>query len=217
MYWIRWAAEFSGQRVTCDFMTIRIVLGFSVALIALFCFAVAGLLAGKPAFEMCRPYLAASMVVMGVGAWFMGRFMSRRKSLAPRDPEEEAESFGLRDWRYWGPMCVLLGVITLFIWPLQEPSSDAPVAALPTPRKVVVQVPPPPNPVPVPVMAEKIEVKFPVLKLQGVIVRDDSSFAIINGRSYTVGDHVGEVVVRSIHADSVALELDGKIKRFTLN
>lgn len=189
-----------------------------MALIALFCFAVAGLLAGKPAFEVCRPYLAGGMVVIGVGGWFMGRFMSRRKSLAPRHTEEEeGESFGLRDLRYWGPMCVLLGVITLFIWPLQEPSSAPPVVAPPTPKKVVAQVPPPPNPVPVSVIAEKVEVRFPVLKLQGVIVRDDSSFAIINGRSYTVGDHVGKVVVRSIHADSVALELDGQIKRFTMN
>jgi hypothetical protein len=198
-------------------MTIRIILGFSVAVVALFCFAVAGLLAGKPAFEVCRPYLAGGMVVIGVGAWFTGRVLARRKSLAPRDPEEEGESFDLQDLRYWGPMCVLLGVITLFIWPLQEASSSPTVAAPPTLKKVVAQVAPTPKPAPVRVIAKKIGVKFPVLKFQGVFVRDDSSFAIINGRSYTVGDHVGEVVVRSIHADSVALELHGEIKRFTMN
>jgi hypothetical protein len=84
-------------------------------------------------------------------------------------------------------------------------------------KKVVAQVVSTPKLAPARVMPKKVEVKFPVLKFQGVIVREDSSFAIINGRSYTVGDHVGEVVVRSIHADSVALELHGEIKRFTMN
>jgi hypothetical protein len=156
------------------------------------------------------------MVVIGVSAWFTGRLLARRKSLAPRDLEEGG-SFDLQDLRYWGPMCVLLGVITLFIWPLQEASSSSTVAAPPTMKKVVAQVVSTPKLAPARVMPKKVEVKFPVLKFQGVIVREDSSFAIINGRSYTVGDHVGEVVVRSIHADSVALELHGEIKRFTMN
>ena len=55
------------------------------------------------------------------------------------------------------------------------------------------------------------------MKIQGVIVREDSSFAIINGKSYSVGDHVGEVVVRAIDRESVEVELNGEIKLLTIN
>jgi hypothetical protein len=196
---------------------IRIILGFSVALIALFCFAVAGLVAGRPAFEVCRPYLAGGMTVAGVAAWFFGRIPSKRREVDPRDLDDNSGEFSLRDLRYWGPMLVILGVITLFIWPLQKPSqADRPVAVA-APKKMVVAVAPIPSPKPS--ASKRAPVVFPVLKMQGVIMENDGAFAIINGRSYTVGDHVagGNVVVKTIEPQSVAVELDGQIKELTLN
>jgi hypothetical protein len=194
---------------------IRIILGFSVALIALFSFAVAGLLAGKPAFEACRPYIAAAMAVIGVVAWFFGRVTSRREMLS-RNAEDDEDTFSLRDLRYWGPMLVILGVITLFIWPLGTPPADQ-TAVAPAPSKVVRLVAPQPKAAPRPVLAEKPVVKFPAMRIQGVIVRDDNSFAIINGKSYSVGDHVGDAVVRSIERESVEVELNGEVKLLTIN
>jgi len=55
-------------------------------------------------------------------------------------------------------------------------------------------------------------VKFPELKVQGVIFRAQNSFAIINGASYAVGDHVGDVLVKAIERESVMLELKGQYK-----
>ena len=104
----------------------------------------AGLLAGKPAFEACRPYIAAAMTVIGVAAWFFGRVTSRRAMLS-RNAEEDEDTFSLRDLRYWGPMLVILGVITLFIWPLGTPPADQ-AAVAPAPKKVVRQTIPHPSP-----------------------------------------------------------------------
>jgi hypothetical protein len=197
---------------------IRIILGGSVALIALFCFAVAGLLAGKPAFEVCRPYLAGGLTAAGVAAWFFGRFSSKRRQVEPRALDDDSGEFSLRDLRYWGPMLVILGVITLFIWPLQKPTENIRPLAAVAPKKIVAAVAPTPAPKRQPV-SPSIPVKFPALKIQGIIMEDDSAFAIINGRSYAVGDHVagGDVVVKAIERHSVAVELKGQIRELTLN
>ena len=153
----------------------------------------------------------------GVVAYFAGRVLGKRRRLVPVDrDEEEQDTFSLRDLRYWGPMLFILGVITLFIWPLQKPTEHT-AAPAPAPKKVVVAAAPAPKPVPASVAVASVPVKFPDMRMQGVIVREDSSFAIINGRSYSVGDHIGDVVVKSIERGSVALELNGEIKLLTLN
>ncbi len=197
-----------------------------MALIAVFCLSVAGLLAGKPLFEACRPYLAMTLSACGVVAWFVGRFNAKRRSPQPAqgeaDEQEECEGGGKQDlslWdlRYWGPMLTLLGVITIFIWPLNEPATPSQVTAAPGPKKVAMPTLQPAPPTSKPVVVLAAPAKFPVLKVQGVIFRAQNPFAIINGASYTVGDRVGDVLVKAIERESVMLELDGQYKVLTLD
>jgi hypothetical protein len=185
------------------------ILGVSVAILAVFCVTVSELLVGHPIFERYRGYIALTLIIGGIVAWFMGRFLGRRRRAS--NPEEEAKVFLLFDLRYWGPMLVTLGTITLFILTLRLQSVKAAVAARPPPPKKVevVAIPePPPQP--------KAPVVFPALHLQGIFLREGRAAAIINGRSYSVGDTVGEVTVKEINRNGVALEKLGEVKLVSL-
>lgn len=184
------------------------ILGISVAVLAVFSVTLAETLVGIPLFEAYRPHAAVGLGVVGAIAWFIGRTLaSRRRS--------DSKSFLLFDLRYWGPVLVAFGVITLFIRPLrhEKPAKPTPVAQ-PKPRPaapVVAQKPVEPAPEPA-----KPAV-FPPLKMQGVIFKESKPVAIINGQSYSVGDSLGgEVLVRAIQRDSVMLELAGEMKVLTV-
>jgi hypothetical protein len=184
------------------------ILGVSVAIVAVFCVAVAETLVGKPGFESHREYVAGVLVILGALGWFIGRYLSRRRTARG----DESRRFILADFRYWGPLFVTLGIITLFIQPLKK-MNEAPVAAAPRPApKVEVAAAPAPDPPKL-----RAPVSFPALKMQGVFFRKDRPFAIINGDSYTMGDHVGDVTVKTIDRKSVVVELSGELKLLTLN
>jgi hypothetical protein len=184
------------------------ILGMSVAIVAAFCISVSEALVGHPVFEASRPFAAGGLVICGVIAWFVGRALDGKR----RQRQEEAK-FVLFDFRYWGPMLVTLGIITLFIRQLR--TEEAPKAvAVAAPKKaapvLVVAKAPEPEPPRKPIV-------FPQMKVQGVIIRQTSPYVIINGQSYTVGDHVGDVVVRAIERSGVMVELGGEMRTLTLN
>lgn len=183
-----------------------------MAILAVFCISVAEMLVGKPIFENHREYIAGILAAAGVAAWFVGRFLERRRRSHDEPDTEPVKQFVLFDLRYWGPMLLALGVTTLFIRPLKLPKHEqVAVAPQPAPKKEVVEAPPPePQPPKEPVI-------FPELKMQGVFFRETRSFAIINGHSYSVGDHVGDVIIKAIDRTSVVLELSGEMKLLTLN
>jgi len=53
-------------------------------------------------------------------------------------------------------------------------------------------------------------VVFPELKLQGVVLREGNSSALINGRTYFVGDLIREAKLISVTESNVTLELRGQ-------
>ncbi len=189
------------------------ILGFSVAIMAVFCISMAETVVGNPFFENLRHYIAAGIGVAGVVAFLIGRTLAARDK-KPVEGAEETNRFVLFDLRYWGPMLVALGLITVFIRPLKFAKHEKTVAtAPPAPRKppVVAKVEPPkPRPKPQPAT-------FPNLKMQGVIYHQDHPVVILNGQSYTIGDRLGEVMVRAIERTSVQLELQGQLKTLTIN
>ena len=189
------------------------ILGFSVGILAIFCIAVAETIVGKSVFELNRMYIAGVFVVAGVAAWFIGRHLGGKKRI---ENEEEGVTarFVLFDLRYWGPMLVILGIITLFIRPLrQEKAEVANAAARPPVKKVVEAVVPPPQPEP---PRPKLPVSFPELKMQGLFLNEKVPYAIINGQSYAVGDHLGDITIKAIDRTGVMLELSGEMKMLTL-
>ena len=186
------------------------ILGVSVAIVAFFCVSVAELLVGHPIFERSRGYIAAIFAALGIAAWFLGRFLARKR-LANKS-EDEARIFVLFDLRYWGPMFLALGVITLFIDTIKLRETNTGLAAAPPPPKkaepVVAGAEPPPTP--------RMSVDFPPLKVQGIIFRENNSSVILNGRPYELGDMVGDMTVKGITRDTVKLEKSGEERLFFL-
>jgi hypothetical protein len=188
------------------------ILGCSIAVVAIFCVAVAEFLVGTPFFEARRPFFAMGLAICGAVLWFWGRRRTEKKAAEASEEETDTRVFVLADLRYWGPMLVILGVITLFIQTLhqKEPVTvQARVAPAP-----VVQPPPPPEPVPQP---KKAPATFPVIKLQGVIWKAENSTAIINGQSFAIGDRIGDAVLKMINRDGVVLGIDDQVKSFLLD
>jgi hypothetical protein len=192
-----------------DTSMIWTILGVSVAIIAVFCVSVAELLVGHPIFERSRGYIALTFAVSGIVAWFIGRFLARRR--LANETEDEIKVFVLFDLRYWGPMFVALGVITLFIDTIKMREKSVGVAAAPAPPKKiepVVVVEPPPAP--------RLPVNFPAVKLQGIIFREDHPAVIVNGRSYEEGDSIGDMTIKEITREAVKFEKSGEEKLFFL-
>jgi hypothetical protein len=94
-------------------------IGFSVGIVAFFCIAVAETFVGKPLFENNRLYIAGAFAATGVAAWFVGRCLSGKLAGEESKEGQIGSSFLLCDLRYWSPMCVALGMIVVFIRPLQ--------------------------------------------------------------------------------------------------
>ena len=185
------------------------ILGISVAVLAVFSISVAEMLVGKPIFENNREYIAGALAAAGVAAFLVGRAIEGRRETP--EGEEGSRRFLLFDLRYWGPILIAFGVITIFIRPLKQSKVEQIYAAVKDVPKKILPQPEPEIP------ASNAPVVFPDLKMQGVIFRQQRPFAIINGNSYTVGDRLGDVVVRAIERNSVLLELEGEVRQLTLN
>src|ERR1043166_2642480 len=182
------------------------ILGISVAVVGVFCVSVAELLVGRPLFEDHRGYIAIAFGVCGAVAWFTGRYLARNREAA--QAEESAKLFVIFDLRYWGPMLVVLGVITLFIHTIGRKEKMI-VEAHPAPPSKKVEPEPVPEPEPPKVQAPVV---FPSLHVQGIILRGENSVVILNGHSYGVGDYVNDVVVKEITRDGVTLEKSGELR-----
>jgi hypothetical protein len=190
------------------------ILGVSVGILAVFCVAVAEFLVGRPLFENHREYVAAGLAASGIVAWFVGRRLARKKPEGGEPDEDGAKTFLLFDLRYWGPLLLSMGMIALFIQKLSFHQEKAEmIAPPPAPKKVELVVVPEPKSEPKP---KKGPVVFPAIHLQGVILRRDQPMAILDGRSYSVGDIVGEATVKAITRDGVSLEKLGEVKLFSL-
>lgn len=171
-----------------------------MAVVAVFCVSVAEILVGRPVFEEHRMHVAGAFVLCGVIAWFVGRH--RGKKNKPTEEDESSKAFVIFDLRYWGPMFVVLGVITLFIQTL-TPVKSAPRPSTPSIAQEKVDPPVPEAPV------IREPVTFPNLKIQGLIIQNNNSVVILNGKSYGVGDRVEDVTVKEITRTTVLVEKEG--------
>lgn len=191
------------------------ILGCSIAVVAIFCVAVAEFLVGTPFFEARRPFFAMGLAICGAVLWFWGRRRTEKK--ASENPEDEADThaFVLADLRYWGPMLVILGLITLFIQTLHQ-KEPVTVQARVAPAQVTPP-PPPPEPASPAPEPKRAPATFPVVKLQGVIFKAENSTAIINGQSFAIGDRIGDAVLKEINRDGVILKIDEQVKSILLD
>jgi hypothetical protein len=189
-------------------MNIWTRLGISVALAALFYIAVAEMLQDKHVYEVHKWRFCIGFVVAGIALFFVGSWLNRRTRARYQAgqatlPEQErdydpaqGEPFMLFNLAYWGVMFVIFsGIIVVVVpTPRAEEKPKAEVAVRSTNKPVQFPAPPT-NP--------------PALKLQGVTIRDATRSALINGRTYFIGNMVGEAKVIAIETNHAILDWRG--------
>jgi len=194
-------------------MNIWTRLGISVALAALFYITVAELLQDKLIYQLhkwriCLGFLVAGLVLFFAGSWLnrrtRARYQAAQASLTEADRDNDptqGEPFMLFNLAYWGIMLAMFSIILVVIVPAyhkKEPPKVE-VAARTTNRPTIITNKP----------VQVTVTNPPVFKLQGVVIRDATRSALIHGRTYFVGDLVGEAKVVGIEANQAVLEWRG--------
>lgn len=165
-------------------------------------------------WRFCIGFLAAGVALFFVGSWWNRRLKARYAAAQARLPENErdsepggAEPFMLFNLAYWGIMFAIFSAILVVIMPkphVLEPAKVEVAARTSAPPVVRTSAPPPVAAVPAPPPT-----KPPKLKFQGVVIRDSTRSALINGRTYFVGDWVGEAKLISVDTDKAVLIWNG--------
>ena len=200
---------------------IKALLSFAVSLIAIFWVACSAFAAGHPAFETNRRTIAGCLCICGIVLCLLGLVGAHRKAAAAEadadadptpepesDGEPHAPSSGLSPFspHYWGVIFGLMGVAVLFIRPLYKTTA---VAAVPKPPPPAVHKPPP-EPRPVPAARPVPDtVVLPKLKLQGILYQQNNPAAIINGKTYFMGDRVEGVEILVVARNFVSVRFEG--------
>ena len=197
-------------------------LGISVAIVAMFSIVMIEALQGRTFYQVYRWAICAVLLAMGTFLLLVGGFVNRKIRESHRDdPEAPTGPFLLVNLQYWGLMLTIFGIIVIFIVPFQKVEAREPKPAAPK-EKVVKKVVPvavtnePPKPPPAPAPPKPRPVVFSDLKLQGLVYRGEDSSALINGRTYFVGDIIAGAKLISISETNAVVERDGQQKELLL-
>ena len=195
-------------------MNIWSKLGISVALVAAYCIGIAELLQPILFYErhkwaICGTVIATGVLIYGAGMYVLRKIRARYSQAQAALPEGErdgdakqGEPFLLLNPAYWGVMIAIFGCILVFFVPTHSKlqANVAARAPLPPPRKA------PPAAAPAKTNAVPPPPEIPRFHLQGITLREADSSALIDGRTYFVGDMVRDARVISIDARAVVLE-----------
>lgn len=132
-------------------------------------------------------------------------------SITFRDDESDDDSSGrIFSQRYCGFILTTFGVIVRVVIPTED--VEMRVAARTEARQPVAEKEEEEEPAPKP----RGPVTFPELKVQGVACSKSNPSAIINRKTYFVGDMIEGAKLATILADSIVLEKDGQKQVYLL-
>src|SRR6266540_301435 len=206
-------------------MNFKLALGTGVAIVAVYCVLVIGIVRKTVLYEHYHHHVG--IVISAVGATFLiaGYWKRRRTAQQPvtedgetledaPEPANATQHISSLDARYVGLMSVMLGVATVFILPIQSTPETVPVRATePTPRPLAKPVP---TNAPPPVVQPVKPVTFPAVRVRGIIFEPDRPSALIGGKTYYIGDQVQGAKVVAITRDTVVLEIEGQQRAYLL-
>ena len=192
--------------------------GISVAIVAMFSILMMEVFQHRAFYQVYRWAICAGLLAMGVFLWLVGGFVNARIRESRRDDAGGPTGpFLLVNLQYWGLMLGIFGIIVICIVPHAKGDAPQPKTAAAKPTIAKKVVPPPSAP---PVVTNELPkpkpVVFPALKLQGIVSRGKDSSALINGRTYFVGNYVADVKLVSITETSVVVELSGQQRELHL-
>ena len=171
-----------------------IALGMTVGLTAGFCVVASAILSYCPQLMEFRRFFVAGWLIAAV-LLFITR--SRRNAATGGQEAESDESAFLSNSRYWALVALIYGGISLFITPWYNLKVNAATVAARTAE-------PPKSP---PVATNETRVAWPPLRLQGITVNASRSSAIINGKTYLLGERMDNgALITAITPTRVTLE-----------
>ena len=199
-----------------------------MAIVAMFCIVMTEFLQSTAYYESYRWHMCGLFVAAGISLGLIGRRLNERwrkaqQLLAKRDEfstgsEEETvptDPFLLLNVAYWGLMLIVMGVTIVLITPRPKELVVAAAAPAPPPKKRAKPTNAPPT-----AQAPGVKVvpakTFPAIKLQGISYRKTNPSALINGKTFFVGDHIGAAKIVAIEPFSTTFEMDGEFKVFVL-
>jgi len=209
-------------------MNFKLALGLAVAIVAFYCILVLGILRRTALYDSYHIHVGIAISVVGVASLAVGTW--KRRPDASRPVEEDGATTEdttvlanstprgiLLNARFVGLMAVSLGLATVFILPLAPTAKITPVRAAEPPKVPLAKPVPTNKPPPIVEPAKPIKpVTFPPVRLQGIYLKPDRPSALINGKTYFIGDLVQDAKVVTITRDFVILELEGQQQSFTL-
>ena len=140
--------------------------------------------------------VGVSALVIFLSAWAL---KGRQRETGPEDGTRE--KLDLRhhplhffcELTYWGTILALVTSISCVVVVCSSLMQTKVNARVTNPS-------PPPN----------APVKFPSMRLQGVVLRGSQSSVMIDGKIYFLGDYIRDIRVVAIDAESATLELSGQ-------
>lgn len=213
------------------------MIGCSAGLIALAGVILAETIGQHGLFQQNRMFIGLALVLAALALWIKGNKHDRQraKDVAERKVSGETEKPSrflpfLFSPRYWGAMVAIFAVMIIIANPHYllalsflkiTDDNHAPKEPVAVAKKPVDKVPEKipekphekiPEQIPAPTLVE-----FPEMKLQGLALRENRPSAIINHRTYFVGDQIGEAAITAIDRHGVTLVLGTRTKILKLH
>ncbi len=179
-----------------------------MALASVFCIMMLEAFQDKSYYAELKWYICTAFIVIGAVVVYIGQRLNttRRRERAQRassgsNSDEDSsgeEPFILFNLAYWGVIIIMFGVIIVFIVPTFHKKAE----------KVVARVPPRvTNVVAAPTNREPVA---PTFKLQGLVYRKSNSSILIEGRTYFIGDTIGDAKIIAIGTNTATIDWHGK-------
>jgi hypothetical protein len=178
----------------------------------------------QPFYENNRWLICGGLAVLGLTLVVAGSFLSRRPRPKLEEGERASSPFLLANVAYWGFLFLLFGGAVTFVSPKARIARAAearptnsiakPIVAL-NPKFSIVEKSP--SPVHAAAAAAAVATnQLAALKLQGIVYDKLKPSAIINGRTYFVGDGLRDAKIVSIEPSEVVVELNGQKRTLRL-
>ena len=191
-----------------------VFIGVTVGMVSMFLAVMMKSLRYQPFYESDRWLISGGLAVLGLVFLVTGFFFGRRSRPKLEEGEIPSNPFLLTSVAYWGFLFLLFGGAVALVSPKTRIARAAEVGPTKSIAKPIVAIKPEFSIVesaPSPAAAAPVATnQLAALKLQGIVSDKVKPSAIINGRTYFVGDQVRDAQVVSIEPSEVVVELNGQ-------